>query len=217
MAEKEDFYHELDKKTKRSFCTCQTMAIIFVLLAIAIVAAVLFSVKKIATVVKPTRQVISTTGDVTSLQNKVDELMKAPGASTTLTITEKELTGLLISGINKESSIPLRDVQAAIDSSGITLSATSTEYLKTSLDISVLPKVVDGRLKLELVKIQAGSFAVPEVVTKRVAESLDQVMTKELSQLQSVTVKSVLLNEGSMTITGTIRATPSPSQSENPS
>lgn len=210
MAKEENFYHELDAKTKkRSFCTCQTLAILFIVLAIAAAFGVTTLVKRVATVVTPKRQVTSTSSDADSIQQKVADLAKAPGASTNLVITERELTGLLVSGINNQPTIPLRDVQAEINPTDIVLSGTLTEYFKTSVSITVIPKAVNGRLKFDVAKIQAGSISVPSYVTEKIVEQLDKLTAEQLGQFDNLTIKSILLDEGRMTITGTVTSTPS--------
>jgi hypothetical protein len=205
MEKEENFYHELDKKTKkRSYCTCQTLVIFFVLLAIALAVGVTATVKKIATVVMPQRQVTATTTDADSLQQKIADLAQAPGASTSLTITEQELTGLLVSGINNQPTIPLRDIQAQINPTEVVLTGTLTEYIKSSVALSLVPKVVDGKMKFELAKVQAGSLSVPSYVTERLAEQVDLLTEKQSDQFEGVMIKSIRLDEGRMIITGTI-------------
>ncbi len=66
--------------------------------------------------------------------------------------------------------------------------------------------VVDEKPKLQLVKIQAGTLTVPAQLTETIATGLEQAMTMQLEQLNGMTVKSVILHEGSMTITGIVKA-----------
>lgn len=213
MAEKENFYQELDSKTKRSPCTCQTLALAFLVLIVGLVILVVIGVKKITTAVAPARQVVGAEQDSVNLQQKVSELAKNPGASTSLAVTEQELTRLLIEGISLSPTIPLRNIQAEINPSGIVLSGTATKFLNSTLLISILPKVVDGQAKLELVKIQAGSLPVPTALTELLSRELENAMSKELSQLKDITIKSILLGKGMMTITGVLKALPSPNPS----
>jgi hypothetical protein len=202
MEKKEDFYHELDKKGRRSFCTCHTLAIGFLVLAVALGIGLAVVVKKIATVISPARQVTASRDDVVALQDKVAALSKAPGASTSLTLTETELTSLLIEAINKDKDIPLRGVQVAINPDSIVLTGTATKYLTTTLTIELIPKVVEGRPKLELTKIQAGTFAVPSVLTQLIASKVSDLLEKEIGQVEGMTIKSILLDQGRMTISG---------------
>lgn len=202
MEEKENFYHELDTNTKHSFCTCQTLALGFVILAIIAALSLVWVVKRVVTAVAPGRQVMATRDDSTALQQKVAELAKAPGASVLLVINERELTSLLMDAISKDPEIPLRNVQVQINPNGIILSAIATKYLSTHLTISVLPKVVDGKIHLELTKIQAGSLSVPTLLTEQIAQKLDDLIMKQLTQVQGLIVKSILLDTGRLTITG---------------
>lgn len=213
MAEKEDFYQELDSKTRHSYCTCQTMALAFGLLAILLATGIAVGVKKVTTVVSPEREVTATRTDALRLQEKVAELNTAPGASTTLVLTEQELTGLLIEALKKEPNIPLRGVQTEINPDSVIITGTATQWVTSTVQITVLPKVVDGRAKLELVKIQAGSLAVPAQLTSLLASQLDSLLDKQLNQLTDVTIKSITLSEGKMRLTGTISGsvTPDPS------
>jgi uncharacterized protein YpmS len=211
MAKKEDFYEELDTKGKRSFCTCQTLILGFVICIIIIVVLVVVMVKKVTTVVAPLRKVVSTSQNSTELQQKLADLRQAPGASTALVLTEQELTQLLVEQISRNAAIPLRDVQAQIDPQGVTLTGKATKLFNTGLTIILLPQVTEGRVKLELVSIKAGSLDVPRQLTESIAEALDDALGKELDQLSGVMVKSIKLDEGQMQITGTIsQSTPTP-------
>ena len=205
MAKEENFYHELDKhKKKRSYCTCQTLAMAMFIFIVVVVVILILMIRQISIAVAPQRKVVGTQTGTTELQQKFEDLSKAPGASTSITVTEQELTSLLMSGIEKQPNIPIRDVQAEIDPDQIRLTATSTQIIQTSLAISVVPKVDNGKLGLELVKIQAGSLPVPAVLTQKISDSLNQMLSEQMSQIQGVNVKSIQLLQGKMAITGTI-------------
>ncbi len=213
MAQKEDFYHELDKKGKRSFCTCQTLALLFLVLAIFAVVGIVVAVKKVTTVIQPSRHVATTSQTTTELQQKFQELSKAPGASTNLRITEAELTSLLIQGISNQSKVTLRNVQAEIHSDRIVLTATSAELFQSTVTIDIVPSVVEGRLTLESSKIQAGTLPIPAAFTKTISEGLNELINKQLSEQQNVMLKSIDLADGYMDASGVIdpNSTPSPS------
>ncbi len=204
MEEKEDFYHELDTKGRRSFCTCQSLAIIFLILALLLAGAIVWGVKKIKTAVFPARQVMATRQDSSSVQEKLVQLSQTAGASTSLTLTEPELTSLLADAIAKNPTIPLRGIQAQINPDGIVLAGTATKYLTTLLQIDVRPQVVDGRPKLQITKIQAGSLSVPPLLTQLLDKSLQDALATQLNELRSITVKSILLDAGRLRITGTV-------------
>lgn len=204
MEKKEDFFHELDTKGKRSFCTCQTLAIGLTLLAIAIAVGATILVRKVTTAVTPNRTVSINRSDATELREKIADLSKAPGASTTLVVTEGELSALLIEAVKDAPAFPLRGVQATIDPSAITLSGQAPKLGNSNLDLTLMPRIVDGKPKLELVKIQAGTFTVPTALTETVATAVEGLLAKQLTQLNDVTVKSIILGEGKMTISGTI-------------
>jgi uncharacterized protein YpmS len=211
MATKEDFYHELDSKAKHSFCSCQSFAIVLLILVVATVAAIAWAGKKITTAVLPNRQITADRQDVVNLQEKTAELAKAPGASTTLTLTERELTSLLVEAANKDANFPLKGLQAEINPNDIVVTGTAAKLLNTTLQIHLLPVVTDGKVKMQLTKIRAGTLAVPNSLTDVISKSFDDLLVKQLSNLQGVNIKSILLNEGKLTITGTILGTPSPS------
>src|SRR6185369_8381928 len=135
MEKKEDFYHELDKKARRSCCTCQTFALSCLVVALLLALGVTVIIRKIATVVMPPRHVTASRDDAVALQDKFAALSKAPGASVNLTLTEGELTSLLVDAINKDPDIPLRAVEVAINPDGLILTGTATKYLTTTLSI----------------------------------------------------------------------------------
>lgn len=218
MEKEEHFYHELDTHGKRrSFCSCQTLLILFVGIAIIVALIITTVVKKVATVITPKRHVTATSADADTLQQKLTDLRNAPGASTSLVITEQELTGLLISGVNSQPDVPLRDVQAEINPDAVTVTGTLTEYFKSSVSISLLPKVTSGKLGFEITKLQAGSFAVPSYVTQKLAQQFDTLLNQQSSELQGITVKSVQLGAGQMTVTGVIADPGTEAATENPS
>ncbi len=211
MAEKEDFFQELDQKARRSFCSCQTLALGFLLLVIVAVVGIVYVGRKITQVVLPGRTVEPTRQDALQLQDKVSQLATAPGASTSLTITEAELTAALRESIARRSNFPVKGIQAEIEPSEIILTGESTKLIKSILTIHVIPKVVDGQPKLELVKIEAGSFAVPQQLTKMIAENIEGLLADQFGQLSGVTIKSMILDDGRMRISGTVVTPPSPS------
>ena len=211
MEEKENFYDELDKKGRRSFCTCQTLVMSFVVVVVVLVFGVSWLAKKVTTTIVPQRHVLSTSQDTVNLQQKVIDLTKEPGASTELMITEQELTSLLIERINNQPTIPLRNIQAEINEDEIILSATATKFLQTMLSISVMPRVIDGKPKLELIRIQAGSLKVPAALTETIAKSLEDMLTQ--LPLDNIELKNIRLGKGRMIITGVIRSQPTPRSS----
>lgn len=205
MEKKENFYHELDKHARNSFCTCQTLMIGLILVALGIAAGGIWVVGKIKTVVTPERKVVANAGDATLLREKVADLAKAPGASTTLVITEQELTGLLVeSSANKSPDFLLRGAQAAIDEEGIIISGTAVKYLNANLQARMVPKVVNGQPIFELVSIQAGSFSVPQSLTELLAKQLSSLISSKSIGLENVNVKSLSLEKGKMRVTGSV-------------
>ncbi len=210
MAEKEDFYHDLDHR-RRSFCSCQTLAIGLLVLAIVLTVTLAWATQKALTAVIPTHQVVTTSQDLTNLNQKVAELRQAAGASTRLTLTESELSRLLIEFVSHKPNLPFRDLQAQINPDGLILSGTATQILKSNITATLMPKVVDGQVKLELVKIQAGTLPIPQKLAELVATSLENLFTEQLASLSGITVKSIQLEAGKMIISGTVKSAPSPS------
>lgn len=202
MEEKENFYHELDQKSRRSFCTCQTFAGFLLVVAIVIAVGLTSVMKKVTTVISPTRQVSVSRDDAVALQQKMSELSKAPGASTSLIINENELTSLFVEAIGQDKEFPLKSIQVQINPTEIVVDGVATKYLTTSISITLVPKVVSGKPKLELVKIQAGSFSVPTVLTQLIASKLDSLLENKLSQVKGLTIKSIQLEQGRIIISG---------------
>ncbi len=204
MAEKENFYEELDRKTRRSFCTCQTLAGFFLILAIGIVIGVVVVAKKVTTLVNPTRTVNSTSQDATTIHAKLAALNQSqtPGASQSIVITEGQLTSLLIEALANKPSIPLRGVQTAINPDGIILTGTATQFLNTIVTINLVPVVDQGTIKLQIKSIKAGTFAVPDQLSAVLTQSLSSLLQDQLSSLKNITIQSVELGQGQMTISG---------------
>jgi hypothetical protein len=184
-----------------------------ILVAIGLTVGAIKTIQKITTIVAPSRSITTTSQDTTELREKITELNKAPGASTQLTITEKELTQLLIETVSKNPNLPLRNIQTVINPEGITLTGTATKFLNSTLTIDILPKVVDGQIKMELVKIQAGSFPVPSQLTEVIAQGVDSLLSEQLNQVKGVAVKSLQLGNGKLQITGTLTDQPAPHSS----
>lgn len=208
MEEKENFFDELDSKAKHSFCTCQSMIILFVLLAIGLAVAGVVIIRQATTAITPLRKVTPTRTDATLLQRKFDDLKQAPGASTNLVISEQELTALFSQAIEKNDSFPIRGIQAVINPEVIVLSGTATQYVKSDLQVHLLPKVIDGRASLAIIKVEAGTFGVPTTLTKLIGSQLDTLLANQLSALKNVEVRSIVLGEGKLTISGTIATSP---------
>lgn len=205
MGEKENFYHELDTKSRTSFCSCQSLIILFIALVISLVIIISFGINKLKEVVAPERSVISSSQDQRELQANVKQLSTISGQQARLIITERQLTSVLVDKITAEANFPVRSVQAQINPSGIVISGSATQYLKTNFEITFLPQVETGRIRIEITKVRAGQLTIPDQLNGLIGRSMSNLLDQQLNQLASFEIKSLTLDTGQLIIAGLIQ------------
>jgi uncharacterized protein YpmS len=138
---------------------------------------------------------------------QADEEMRTSG-STTLVISESELTSLVVFELQSQEipiiqdpQIYLRDGQIKVI--GKVQEGGGTFPLEVALAVNVDSQ---GSLDYQVVSAQLGPLPVPDVLLSQLSEQLDAAFASKISpQLEDVFVDSLVIADGVMTIQGHMR------------
>ena len=125
------------------------------------------------------------------LENKIGEIAFLMRTATpenpvdiSLTVTERELTALLLSG---SGDLPLTSAQAAIHSDGIEVSGTVTQPFEGQLLIKALPVLKDGTLNFDIQEVAIGGLTVPRTFADSLVKTaLGKKMDEANAHIKSV-------------------------------
>ncbi len=202
MEAKEDFYQELDKKGKRSACSCQVLALLMILVTALLSAGGIFLSQRITKLLPQPKPSLNLANH--NLPQQLTDLQKTTGASTTLSITETQLTDIIEQQVQRHPTFPLTHPVAHITADAVTISAKLPTPLGTQVTIELEPKVADGHLVMEVVRIQAGAIPLPSSLTEKISSEFRSILADTINSQEGLIVKSVRLADGRMIITGTI-------------
>lgn len=207
-----DFYSDVDKikKKRGSFCTCYSFAITIILLIIGLSVVVVMGLKKIS---KPNVTYVNKIEPsqiaLNSIKTKLDNLMiqnsTNKGTTVNLVITQEELTSLMSQ--NQNSDLPMKEITAQIDETGITISGKyQKDFLiikNISVDLKVIlePIVENEKLKVDIVKIEAGEVTINQTISDRIGTSIEKIMDKKINS-EDVIYESIILSSGQLSLTG---------------
>ncbi len=198
-----EFYQELDEKTRRrSCCTCPVMIILFVLAAFLILGLTFFLYSKI-------RKVHLTT----NLPVKSFSALENPNSPTfTLAITGEELTAAS-GGELTVGSWQIQNIKYIINELGIEIDGQLVKIFKFDLKITSLPEVSEGppageagKLKLKIQKINAGRLGLPGFFRVEVENALNNLLDENLADVyKTYQVTDVKLGEDKIIISGKLK------------
>lgn len=203
-SQEDEFYNELDEKTGRQSCSCQTLAIFFSIILILTVGLTFYLFRQIKKVNFSFAIVSSTLED----KNKFLEKMKLnPQENQTfaLKITSEELTSLVTEGLSIRNFL-IKDLQMLIDKEGIKIFGMLIKPLSSKIKIETAPVVEDGKIKLTIKKVQAGSLILPKYFFLDLENSLN-AMTGQIFEglYQNYQVEKIELEINQMTIFGKLK------------
>ncbi len=201
MSENDEFYAELDQKTeKKSFCTCQTMAIFLGTLLIALVALTIYLALSLK------NHNVSFEGLMPILKNKItaDQNIESKAPSAEIVITDEDLNATL--GNLKSYSIKIEEPQFLINSADIELDCKLVTLFKLPAQFKILPQVSENKIKMNVVKAKVSLISAPKMIQAGLENSIDKIMDENLQEFyKSYKITDIQLEEGKMTIFGKIK------------
>lgn len=83
---------------------------------------------------------------------------------------------------------------------------TKVGFVPVRIRIKLVPKVLDGKLVFDVVKVKAGKIGVTGIMRGRLLKTISQLIQQRLDQ-SGVTIQSVVVRPGVMTITSVLDPT----------
>lgn len=155
------------------------------------------------------------TKDIFTLSNKVttqnsnndvlnskfsETTLKQPGEPIAITLTDDDLNSALIS----VSDFPLKKPKIHISSDKILVSGkTSDNIFSLSVDVSIVPKATEGKIKFSITEIKAGGVSAPKKISDELNNSLSSYLDKLMPGASSINITEVKLNNGYLEVIGT--------------
>ncbi len=132
----------------------------------------------------------------------------ASGGEINLTITEQQLTSAAAYALQSQPDAPIKDIQVHLRNGQMQISGRAVNE-GASVSFSVVLKLsvgANGKLKYEIVSAKVGSLSLPQFVIDQITSQVDSVITAQLTAAAGeFVVKQVTINDGYMTIVGSLR------------
>lgn len=170
-----------------------------VLLSLACGPCNLFS----AEVPTPPRPIVISTESASQLESRIRQNISGePGQQFILRMTDAEVTSLLAAELAKYDESPVVDPQIWFTKGKIHGTGRLINVLPIETDIFIVasPRIVDGKVMVEVEEALAGSVPFPDSVLETISQSLNE--TVEELQL-GVNVSALEILEGETIIKGT--------------
>ncbi|MCX6810056.1 MAG: hypothetical protein NTZ65_04945 [Candidatus Berkelbacteria bacterium] len=193
--EDKEFYRDLDK-SKKPKSSCSPLSFIILMVLVLILAEVLlfaFS-KSIKNSAIPQ--------DATTLSQRSDlGFVKIPTVENSdrgfqVVISE----GVLCSKIALSQNHPASDYSCKISQDGIEISGKIVSFLPRNTKVTIVPKVQNDQLKLDITKAQIGSITILKFLTSSISGVLNDALLKDVPELKSAKVTRVNMEEGIMIV-----------------
>lgn len=180
---------------QRSSCSLlavlSVLAIIFLVFLFLLLRMRSMDTKTITDIQTNTPAISST--DQSALDTKV------PGEAISLRITAEKLD----SAVKALKDFPLKKPSVKIDSSKILLSGkTSNSIFGLSVDVSIVPKVSDGKISYDITEIKASGVAAPKAISDQINQNLASSLSGILPVDSSVNISEIKLSDGYLDIIG---------------
>lgn len=201
--QEDDFYSELDEKTQSSSCcTCQSMAILFILILIISVFFSVWAGREIKSVNWKFWQKYSVQ-DTQSINNKLKNT--SGNSEIELIFTSKELTSLFGNGISN-LFFEIKNPEFEITKEKILLTGKLTRPLKTDVNIDILPEVRNEKVYSKITKISANNVTLPSLLGGEVEKALNGLIDSQFKTVYDrYGITSVSLDTDKLIIKGKIK------------
>ncbi|MFA6422987.1 MAG: hypothetical protein WCW17_00875 [Patescibacteria group bacterium] len=193
-----EFYAEVDKTHKYSYWRILIIAfwiLIFSVILGCFYAYNLVKIEKAKTAAKISSEEAEQVSNVISLVNENPTLMND------ITLQENELSSYLFIESNKGER-KFKNIQAKIYSDKITLSGLLISPIETTVDLDIFPVITDGRVSFEVKNASFGYLNIKEPFIKLFGKKYIARLNEILNQQNNMYISSIILNEGSLEITG---------------
>ena len=202
--QEDDFYQDLDKKTaKKSFCSWPLMVAFFVFVLIIVIGLVFYLFREFKGRANNTNKNSSLEALYTLTLEKL-KLNPETQPESQIELNSGEIESLL-----SEISVSggkVKNIQVEIGDLGITISGALAESLKQSVKINVLPKVENGKIKMDVQKIIVGTVTIPTILYPLTERSLNSAIDKNFESFyQNYKIEKIELENDKIIIFGKLK------------
>lgn len=156
----------------------------------------------------PPTAVPMTTEQVKQLEEQIQATLSnpAPSGDVTLTITQDQLNAYLSAQMQGQQDQTITDPSVVLTSGHMEVyGKVSQSGISAVAKIVLQPRVDEqGNVRLDVTSISLGPVPVPDALKSRVQEMADNMLTNYINTNNGrFKAKSITVNEGSLSITGT--------------
>ncbi len=185
-----------------------------VLFVVTILALSAFSCNLASVAARPSTPtpppVAVSTQAVNDLVNNVENAAATAvsGGSTTLTITESQLTSLAVLALQEQQQFQINNLQIRLHDGQIQISGQVVQgNLELPLSVALTVSVdSQGLPQSQIVSAKLGPLPLPQPILDQFTSQLDQAITSQFNAAgTNLVIDQIMISEGSMAITGHIR------------
>lgn len=203
--ENDKFYSELDQdKVHGSCCTCQTLALLFIFILIIASIGSFFLYKQI-TSIKITPLNFNSKISFNDFTNRINAIKIEDSKSTEIDLSEDDFNVLLSEGLSVQNFI-LKDIQTNIVPDNFTINGSLVKPLSSKVVVNLEPVIVDGKIKFEIKKIQAGKLDIPKFMWTKIETNLNKSFDLKLALIyQKINIDEIVLGDKELIIKGKLK------------
>lgn len=145
--------------------------------------------------------------DLGAFGDKFESIQPDANGNFTVTITDTELNQAIqqsqqSSGTAENSN--LQNIVFTFTGGNIVLTGSVTSPIEAQLTVTFRPSVANGTIQFEVVSATLGSVQVPAAILTTAEGTLNSTLGQAINNLPSnLTLQSIVVGEGTMTISGT--------------
>jgi uncharacterized protein YpmS len=146
--------------------------------------------------------------ELQQLQEQVQKTLENSSGEVTITLTEQQLNAVISAKMAEQKDQIISEPAVKLTQGNMEVYGKLTQAGITLNLVVILKPTVDaaGKPKLDIVDIKMGGLPVPDEIKKQVGNLVDQAFQEYLSnQNQGFKASKIIIDEGKMTVTGTIQ------------
>ncbi len=203
--ENDKFYSELDQdKVHGSCCTCHTLALLFIFILIVASIGSFFLYRQI-TSIKVSPLNFNSKISFNDFTNRLNAIKIDSSSGTEIALSEDDFNILMSEGLSIQNFI-LKDIQTSITSAGITISGSLVKPLSSRVVVDLEPVIVNGKIKFEVKKIQAGKLDIPKFMWKKIEVNLNKSLDTKLALIYAkMSVEEIVLGDKELIVKGKLK------------
>jgi uncharacterized protein YpmS len=156
----------------------------------------------------PPTAVPLTTEDIQNLEKRLQATLNSPNSNgeVTITLTQEQINGIIAGQMAQQPDQTISDPSVVLTGGHMEIYGKVTQNgVSANLKVVMQPGVdAAGTPKLDIVSINLGGLPVPDVLKSRVETMANNALSNYLaSNSSSFKVKSIVITEGQMAVTGT--------------